>query len=124
MTQPSQNATAGWKNFAMLREDSPFLPIFPDGRVPIMNQFGPSEVMLGLGSVGASPATNELTEVYFVDWSALTLPQRALIGHKVIELRGGTFRDFIKHMTDGGRLPLHVSQTTSAQLGADLRLFV
>lgn len=104
------------KNFAKLRGDSPFFSIFAadGGRVPIMNQLDSSQAML---------EGSDETEVYFVDWSALTIAQRALIGNKVIEMRGGTFREFMKHMNDGGRLPLRVSQTTSAQLAADLRLF-
>jgi hypothetical protein len=99
-----------------LREDSPFFEIFAadGGRVPIMNQLGSSQALL--------EGSNE-TEVYFVDWTALTLPQRALIGNKVVELRGGTFREFMKHMADGGRLPLRVSQTTSASLGIETRMF-
>jgi len=104
------------KNFATLRADSPFFPIFaPSGHVPIMNQLTSSEVRL---------EGDDETEAYFVDWTALTTAQRAQIGNLVCELRGGTFRQFMKHMADGGRLPLRVSQTTGAQLGADLRSFV
>lgn len=101
------------KTYATLRSDSPFFPFFNGGRVPIMNQFEPSRVQL---------EGSDETEAYFIDWTALTIPQRALIGNKVVELRGGTFRQFMKHMNDGGRLPLRVSQTTSAQLGRDTRL--
>lgn len=102
------------KNFATLRGDSPFFPIFAadGGRVPIMNQLDSSQAIL---------EGSDETEVYFVDWSALTIAQRALIGNLVADLRGGTFREFMKHMNDGGRLPLRVSQTTSAQLGVETR---
>lgn len=102
------------KNFATLREDSPFFPFFEGGQVPIMNQLGPTEVRL--------EGCDE-TDVYFVDWNALTIAQRAQVGQKVVELRGGTFRQFMNHMADGGGFPLRVSQTTSAQLGAETRLF-
>lgn len=104
------------KNFATLRSDSPFFPIFAaeGGRVPILNRMDASQVRL--------EGCDE-TEAYFVDWSALTIAQRALIGNKVVELRGGTFREFMRHMADGGRLPLRVSQTTSAMLGAETRMF-
>jgi hypothetical protein len=102
------------KNFATLREDSPFFDIFASGQVPILNVFNASEARL---------EGSDETEVYFVDWTALTIAQRALVGNKVVEMRGGTFRQFMKHMADGGRLPLRVSQTTSAQLGASTRFF-
>lgn len=101
------------KNYAVLRTDSPFFPFFDGGRVPIMNRFFPSQVQL---------EGSDETEVYFVDWSAFTIQQRALVGNKVCELRGGTFREFMKHMAYGGRLPIRVSQTTSAMLGVATKL--
>lgn len=102
-------------NFATLREDSPFFTIFDHGCVPILNLLGPSEVTL---------EGSDETEAYMLDWSRCTNTQRALIGRVVVELRGGSFREFVNYMSEGGMMPIRVSQTTSASFLAETRMML
>jgi hypothetical protein len=97
------------KNFAHLREDSPFYPIFERGLVPIKNVIVPSAVRL---------EGSDETKAYMLDWSQCTEAQRVKIADLATRLRGGESSEFFAYMNGGGDMPIRVSQTTGVSTDA------
>ncbi len=93
-------------NFAYLREDSPFFPIFEGGLVPIKNILVPNQVRL---------EGSDETSAYMLDWAKCSDAQRAQIAEIVTKLRGGSPNEFLEHMNGGGDMPIRVSQTTGCE---------
>lgn len=105
------------KNHAILKADSPFFPIFPEGKIPIKNVFKATPVQLD-GS--------EETDAYLLDWSRCTMKQRIEIADRIAKEFGTiTPVDFQAWMnSSGGELPIRVSSTASSSLAADMRSFL
>jgi hypothetical protein len=80
---------------AHLKQDSPFFELFPYG-IPIQSAEAMEIQARGL--------------VFFVDWPALTDDQKIDLAEIVTERRG-TSGAFLKHMHEGGQLPLPVNET-------------
>jgi len=91
------------KNFAHLKKESPFHPIFENGLAPIKNIVFPSRVRL---------EGSDENEAYMLDWSKCTQEQRTQIAVLVTSLRGGSRDEFLTYMEGGGDMPIRVSQTT------------
>jgi hypothetical protein len=109
------------QNFAVLKPDSPFFPIFRDGgRVPIKNLLQPLRVKLD-GS--------DETEAYLLDWSACTIAQRLDLAAAIAKSfrntpQRTTPEEFRSFMDRGGDLPIRVSSTVSADLSVETRLLL
>lgn len=105
------------KNHAILKADSPFFPIFREGKLPIKNVFKSTKVQL--------EGSDEM-EAYLLDWSRCTMKQRIEIADRIAKEFGTiTPSDFQAWMnTSGGELPIRVSSTVSSSLAADMRSFL
>ncbi|MDQ2659718.1 MAG: hypothetical protein M3Y03_04785 [Verrucomicrobiota bacterium] len=103
-------------NFCTLAKSSPFFPIFRDGKAPIKNALAPAVVIL---------EGDPEKEAYLLDWPRCSIVQRTEIAAAIARVfRKTNPTEFKAWMDRGGDLPIRVSQTTAATLGADLRLFV
>jgi len=91
------------KNFAHLRKECPFYPIFQNGFAPIKNILIPSRVAL---------EGSDENEAYMLDWSKCSEEQQKQIARLVTSLRGGSYNEFLKYMDSGGDMPIRLSQTT------------
>jgi len=110
------------ENFAVLKPSSPFFRFFPEGRVPIKNVLQPTRVKL---------EGSDEKEAYLLDWSRCSTTQKNEISTRIArefpDNAASVMRranEFFRWMDKGGELPIRVSQTVSATLAADLRLFV
>lgn len=108
------------KHFAQLKRESPFFPIFTDGKAPILPLLQAAKVQL---------EGSDETDVYFLDWSRCTHTQRTQIADQLSKAFAATSGinppRFLAWMNSGeGKLPIRVSQTESATIGADMRSFL
>lgn len=96
------------KNFAHLKQDSPWYPIFPGGLAPIKNILVPSQGnMLNGGGV---------QEFYDLDLDKVTPEQRRKIFVMMAAIFKCTPEEAEKGVMEQGRLPLraiHVSSVSS-----------
>lgn len=93
------------KNFALLKKESPFYPIFENGMCPIKNILVPSRVQI--------VAFGE-TECFWVDISKLSAEQIDRIADIVVaQCNAGTREDFLFHIAQGGELPLRAIHVQS-----------
>jgi hypothetical protein len=103
------------KHIAKLKPESPFYVIFDSGEAPIKPILRVAKVKL---------EGSDETDVYFLDWSRCTLAQRIEISQRIAKAFKTDAKTFADWMNRGGALPIRVSQTESATLGADMRSFL
>lgn len=85
------------RNFAHLKNDSPYFAIFPDGMAPIRNILVPCVgIMEGAGAA----------EFYWLDVAKLTGEQIDKVAYQVALQCGGTPMEVEEHMRTEGVLPL------------------
>jgi hypothetical protein len=89
------------KNYALLKEDSPFYDLFPNGLVPIKNILVPSRVELE-GSAER--------EAYLVNLEALTQEQVETIAYRLALLAQEVNVDLVRKEIVERGLPLRASQ--------------
>lgn len=108
------------KHIAKLKPESPFYVIFDQGEAPIKPTLRAAKAKLE-GGRGLSAA---IEDVYFLDWSRCSLAQRIEIARRISKVFQTTPKAFADWMNRGGDLPIRVSQTESATIGADMRSFL
>lgn len=85
------------KNFAHLRIDSPFYPIFPNGMCPIRNILVPDRAKCG---------SEAPEDIYWLDISRVSPEQLDRIANIVAPQCGGSKEEFLVYVKEGGDVPL------------------